>query len=49
MVEDIKIESETNKNIRRLMNGQSVIREREERDKSSIRNVKALKQRKSSH
>ena len=43
MVGDIKIESETNKNIRRLMNGQSVIKEREERDKSLIRNVKTLK------
>lgn len=48
MVEDIKIESETNKNIRRLMNGQSVIRQRDE-DKSLIRNVRVLKQRKSSH
>ena len=31
------------------MNGQSVIRERDEGDKSLMRNVKILKQRKSSH
>ena len=49
MVEDIKLESETNKNIRRLMNGQSVIRNRDEGDKSLIRNAKVLKQRKNSY
>jgi hypothetical protein len=43
MVEDTKIESDSNKNIKRLMNGQSVIREREERDKSLIRNTKIFK------
>ena len=43
MVEDTKIESDSNKNIKRLMNGQSVIREREERDKSLIINTKIFK------
>lgn len=46
MIEGTKIESEKNKNIRRLMNGQSVIRQKDENDLSMIRNVKILKQRK---
>ena len=49
MIEGTKIESEKNKNIRRLMNGQSVIRQKDENDLSMIRNVKILKQRKQSH
>jgi hypothetical protein len=43
MVEGVKIESEKNKNIRRLMNGQSVIRQKDENDLNLMRNVKILK------
>jgi hypothetical protein len=43
LIEGTKIESEKNKNIRRLMNGQSVLRQKDENDISLVRNVKILR------